>query len=91
MDSISDILRAKADELDVDGRKTELDLIADVIKRHHGPASVKALKSADKKIILSTPNAPLASEIKYNTGKLLTEINRVTGKLYGDLIIRIVD
>lgn len=74
MDSIRDLMQAKADELDVDTKRDEIALIQEVLDRHFPDQTTVQKVFDDGGVLVHVSSAPLASEVRLRSQSLLQEI-----------------
>ena len=88
MDSINDLILKKAQQLDFDSKKTELEVIQTEIQRLHGN-DVKIVKlNKDRSILVQAKSASKATELRYGQVELLQILNSaVTEPLTGLRIV----
>ncbi|HEX9679241.1 MAG TPA: DciA family protein [Candidatus Saccharimonadales bacterium] len=87
MDSLKDLLKSKADKLDVDQKLDELALCQQVFKRYYADQA-KVTKFNDSKLFVLVRSSSLASEVRLNQLTLIEELNRLLSTKVERLIIR---
>lgn len=87
MDSIKDLLGKKADAIDLQTKKDELELIQEVLERHW-PDQARAEKVWRTQLTLKVRSSAMASEVRMSQLTLLEEINRLPEVTVERIIIR---
>lgn len=75
MDSLKDVLQKKAQHIDLDAKKSELQLAQDILDRHFNGAA-HAQKIIDTRLHIQVNSSSLASEVRLQQVRLLDEFRR---------------
>lgn len=87
MDSLGDLLKRKADDIDVEARKTELELMQEVLHRHFGDYA-QAKKFHNGHLTVKVDSSAMASDVRMSQITLIEEFNRLPEIRVERLIIR---
>lgn len=80
MDSLEDLLQQKAAHLDVDAKKTELDVLQTEVERFFD-SGVRAQKITNDTLILSVKNPSLATDVRYRQVALLDALQSAVPRI----------
>lgn len=89
MKSLKDLLKIKADDIDVEGVRSDIQIIQKELDRLYG-GDIKISKIRDGIANLHTQNASLASNVRMQQTQLLEDLNSSLKTPLERLIIRIV-
>lgn len=87
MDSIKDLLKNKADKLDIDGRMDDLKLAQSVLDRHFS-GYAKAIKLDNDKLFVKATSSSAASDIRFSQVAVMEELGRILKDAPKKLVIR---
>lgn len=76
MDSIKDLLRKKADDIDLETKKSEINLIQEVLDRHF-KGYAHAQKLQDGRLNIKVGSSSMASEVRMQQVVIVEELNRL--------------
>lgn len=76
MDSLKDILQKKADDIDLEAKKTDLELAQAELDRHfHGKISVDKI-TADGVLLTKLQSSEMASELRFTQLQIIEAVNK---------------
>lgn len=87
MDSLKDLLKNKANRLDLGNRLDDLKLAQGVLDRHFG-SNAKAVKLDRGKLFIKASSSSAASDIRLNQVAVLDELGRILKSSPEKLVIR---
>lgn len=87
MDSLKDLLKKKADKLDIDGKLSELQLAQAVLDRHF-QRHASAQRLDGDKLFINVTSSSAASEVRLRQVVVLEELGRSLASPPTQLIIR---
>jgi len=87
VDSLKDLLKNKADRLDLDSRLDDLKLAQGVLDRHFR-GYAKAVKLNSGKLFVKASSSSAASDIRLNQVAVLEELGRILKTAPKKLVIR---
>lgn len=87
MDSIKDLLRKKADDIDLETKKSNLNLIQEVLDRHF-KGYARAQKLQEGRLHIKVGSSSMASEVRMQQTLVLAEIGRLKISSVKRLVIR---
>lgn len=87
MDSLDELLKSKANQLDLSAKISSLELAQQVIDRHF-PSFARVVKLRDKKVFIKVTSSAAASEVRLRQMVVIEEIRRVARFPAESLVIR---
>ncbi len=77
MDSIKDLLQQKADDIDLESKRTDLQLAQAELDRHFEGGKVVAEKiTTDKVLLVKLQSSVVASELRFAQTQIIEAINK---------------
>lgn len=89
MDSIYDLLKFKANDIDSSGVKNDLEIIQAELERYF-EKEISVRKFKDGVAVIESRSAPCASEMRMKQHQLLEDLNSILKNKISRFVIRIV-
>lgn len=88
MDLLGDLLKNKAEQIDLDDKRQALAIANEELSRFFDKKQAKVVVVSDKTLTVNVKNSPLASEVRMSQVIILESISRALQKKMTKLYIR---
>jgi hypothetical protein len=89
MDLLSDLLKRKAQQIDLDDKRQELDLASEELKRFFDIQKARLVVVTEKTITVKTASSVIASDLRMSQLSILESVSRALNRQFSKMIIRI--